>query len=419
MRVRIPPTEKTILPPPRWSATIWLLAPVRSIGAEGDAELRQTLIRRLDAVLLSGALTMFFVVLAFSRHPAPAFGLWLMLEILLASVRVPVILVMAGFLEIRHSDDGLPPWITDAFVCLGTGWSTLLGCGAGMAAAVDDPGLAFVAALVTMGTIGAQGCRSPGTPRLNAAQICLIIVPFASGSLFSHLPLVRLFAMLAPIYLLGMINSIVRQLHDDYLSLLTARIENRNRAMHCPLTGLPNRVALSEALQPALDRLSVDHPPLLLMALDLDGFKSVNDSFGHAAGDILLVQVARRLQLWNQSQSLIVRIGGDEFAILLSSRDRAQAERDAQTLIDALRLAFDLGADRKARIGVSVGLAASALGMDHTTLMHQADQALYAAKRAGRGTFRWYDPSPGTRREPGELGGMADGCGVLNPCQAP
>ncbi len=263
-----------------------------------------------------------------------------------------------------------------------------MGFGTLICVATGDPGLSVIAALLAMGTIGAQSARNPASPRLNSVQMCLVMLPFTAGSLLSVLPLMRWILLLAPMYLVGML-SITRQLHEDYLASLQARIENRDRALHCPLTGLPNRACFDESLKAALKRTAKYGRLLLIMFLDLDGFKAVNDEFGHAAGDALLVQVARRLQVWSRSESLAARLGGDEFAVLLSTDDSEQAELDAQELINSLRYPYNLGFSREICIGVSIGLASNAPGMDAATLTLEADMALYDAKRSGKGMFRW------------------------------
>jgi diguanylate cyclase (GGDEF)-like protein len=347
------------------------------------------MLRRLDASLVSAAVTFIIIIIAFIRHPILPMGAWLILEVLLAAVRIPVLVYMLR--SSRHARPGtaMPPWITDAYVCSGTLWSALLGLGTLFCLSTNDPGLSVIAALLAMGTIGAQASRSPGSPRLNTVHMSAIVLPFMFGALFSRLPLMDWTLALLPIYLAAMM-SITRQLHEDYAALLVSRIENQRRSLRCSLTGLPNRLCFDESLEATVKTRLMDGRPLLVMCLDLDGFKSVNDRFGHPAGDALLVEVARRLRVWAESQSFVARMGGDEFAILLATDDCRQAEIDAQTLIDSLGRPYDLGLRGDARIGASIGLASSAPDMEPATIMLQADTALYEAKRAGKGRFRWH-----------------------------
>ena len=168
------------------------------------------------------------------------------------------------------------------------------------------------------------------------------------------------------------------------LELAECTKEIAHLATHDPLTGLPNRRHLHEQM------IGIPVPrQLALFYLDLDGFKAVNDRFGHAFGDALLKQVARRLREVVPSHVSAVRLGGDEFAILDSAVDGVLADPDsiARRVIEALGRAFDVGG-HTVRIGVSVGLALGTSVCDLDTLLGKADTALYAAKLAGKGCYR-------------------------------
>ena len=159
-------------------------------------------------------------------------------------------------------------------------------------------------------------------------------------------------------------------------------------ALHDPLTRLPNRTQLRRHLQAALQ----GGGPAVLLLLDLDRFKNVNDMLGHAAGDMLLQAVAVRLQRCVRDSDLVARLGGDEFAILLAGwTDMVSAGVLSQRLVDEIAAPFDVGGHRM-MIGTSVGVAVAEPGMDEGDLTRNADQALYAAKAQGRGTFRFHDP---------------------------
>jgi len=158
-------------------------------------------------------------------------------------------------------------------------------------------------------------------------------------------------------------------------------------AHHDPLTGLPNRMRFRQTLEAALGRAMLGGGEVAVHYLDLDGFKPVNDTFGHAAGDALLKQVAQRLSGVLRTGDLVARLGGDEFAILQHASVLA-AEDVAQRCIQALRQPFGI-ADRQIGISVSIGIAVSpANGLDPDGLMSAADTALYEAKAAGKNTWR-------------------------------
>jgi diguanylate cyclase (GGDEF)-like protein/PAS domain S-box-containing protein len=158
----------------------------------------------------------------------------------------------------------------------------------------------------------------------------------------------------------------------------------RHQALHDPLTGLPNRVLFVDRVEHALTRRRGTVRAAVLF-LDIDDFKTINDSLGHAAGDELLVGVAERIRMALRPEDTACRMGGDEFAILLEDVEVDQAEHSAARILDALRPPFQLG-PREVMLRASVGLAARR-GMQVTAedLLRDADTAMYAAKAAGKG----------------------------------
>jgi diguanylate cyclase len=173
-------------------------------------------------------------------------------------------------------------------------------------------------------------------------------------------------------------------------SALTERLARR--AYHDSLTGLPNRALLGEGLDAALATASRAGQVVVLM-IDVDGFKRVNDSLGHAAGDRLLTAVAHRLCSALRPGELMVRVGGDEFATLVTDAagvgdGAAVAERLLAAL--AAPLQFE---GRSIQIGVSIGVAGwTGQGRDPDDLLRNADVAMYAAKADGRARYRIYEP---------------------------
>jgi diguanylate cyclase (GGDEF)-like protein len=125
------------------------------------------------------------------------------------------------------------------------------------------------------------------------------------------------------------------------------------------------------------------------MFLDLDGFKKVNDTLGHDAGDLLLKQVAARLQAQVRNTDTVARLGGDEFTIILSIRDRADAEQVAEKLLSAIRAPYNLNG-QEANVGTSIGIALFPQdGGQAAELVRKADAAMYEAKQAGKNTYRF------------------------------
>lgn len=182
---------------------------------------------------------------------------------------------------------------------------------------------------------------------------------------------------------------------------ITARKDLETRlshdALHDSLTGLPNRVMFQDRCARALESAYRRNGLAAVLYLDLDGFKEVNDSYGHAMGDILLQQVARRLEhcVRAESEDTVSRFGGDEFGIVLSGLDSLEGcERVARTILDALTRPFDLADGIQVRISASIGAAIHPRhGQDPDDLVAHADAAMYAAKHSGKNRFRW-EPLP-------------------------
>jgi diguanylate cyclase (GGDEF)-like protein/PAS domain S-box-containing protein len=178
--------------------------------------------------------------------------------------------------------------------------------------------------------------------------------------------------------------------------LAEARIEQL--ATRDALTGLANRALLAERTAEAIAAAARTRSELALLAIDLDRFKLVNDTLGHAAGDALLRAVAERLSNAARREDMLARLGGDDFVLLwqgLKSRDEA-ASLGAR-LLAILGRPFTVEG-RTLAVNASIGIARyPADGRDFTELLKHADAAMYAAKEAGRGTYRFYEPALGAQ----------------------
>ncbi len=167
------------------------------------------------------------------------------------------------------------------------------------------------------------------------------------------------------------------------------------QATHDPLTALPNRRMLYDRLSTALARLNRQPGMVVVLFLDLDGFKAVNDSFGHDVGDDLLQVVAERLRSCVRADDVVARFGGDEFVIVLERVIvRTYAAQVAAKIIESVSAPITLeGAQRTVSVSASVGIASSANPADDPdALVRDSDAAMFEAKRAGRGTYRFFDP---------------------------
>lgn len=173
------------------------------------------------------------------------------------------------------------------------------------------------------------------------------------------------------------------------------RLQLQLQALSDPLTGVGNRALLWQQLESALRQASRSGGRFALLLLDLDGFKQVNDSYGHSAGDALLREATQRFWRVLLEHETLARMGGDEFAVLLlgTPRDVAETEAVAHKLLQVLRTPFDLGNGRQATLSGSIGAALYPEdGADAETLLRRADLALYAAKAAGRDRYLRFAP---------------------------
>jgi diguanylate cyclase (GGDEF)-like protein len=240
--------------------------------------------------------------------------------------------------------------------------------------------------------IGAISSRNAGTPRYGFVMICILTVPFSFASLISPVPHLFIIGIQLPLYASGVIFIMIEN-YKVLLNLYHSEHANRGLAQCDLLTGLPNRMMnlkrFDELLRPTSDNVQRD---FTVFCLDLDGFKDVNDRFGHAAGDALLVAVAGQLRDSVRPHDFVSRIGGDEFVILLPAISPAEATAVAGRIIARVATPFSIGLPAPVRVGISIGSArASDDGETTDALLRSADRAMYEAKRQGKGLYVPYN----------------------------
>jgi diguanylate cyclase (GGDEF)-like protein len=189
------------------------------------------------------------------------------------------------------------------------------------------------------------------------------------------------------------------QLAEAIKAMSVEKAELARRAFYDPLTQIANRSLFIETVATSLSQLASSQRPIAVMFIDLDGFKEINDTFGHAVGDRVLSEVAARLRVQVRKLDLAARIGGDEFGMLLDGmRHFSDAAVVADRIIETLRRPIPLG-DAVITVGASVGVAVVEDAVDAPEpeeLMRRADMAMYLAKRQGKNRFVIFDESART-----------------------
>ncbi|MFB0936388.1 MAG: EAL domain-containing protein [Propionivibrio sp.] len=177
---------------------------------------------------------------------------------------------------------------------------------------------------------------------------------------------------------------------SDVTAIYEAQQQLHHLAHHDPLTGLPNRLLFDNRLNYAIEQGVRNNQRCLLLFLDLDGFKVINDTLGHVAGDELLRIVGARLKGVLRASDTVARLGDDEFVILAGSTNPDYAAQLAQKILEQLRLPIPLSGHMLA-VSASLGIAVfPEHGVDSQQLMRAADMAMYAAKAEGRNRYQFY-----------------------------
>lgn len=375
-------TERTIaFSLPRWKTTQWLL----HAGEDVPDDIRAALVASLFGTLpifAGGVLNTIAVSLVIAlRHPGPLFVGWVVLEVVLCSARL-ALLVDAH----RAARTGRRTQ-TDWYITLGVLWGASVGYGAFVCLLSGDWVAASLSCLSAAAMVGGICFRNFGAPRLVAVMILLSLGPCCPAAALSGQPIMLLTLLQIPFYVAAMGIAAFR-LNKLLVSTMKAERENDRRARHDPLTGLPNRAGLLHAFESLSGARATEDSGTALLYIDLDGFKPVNDQYGHAVGDALLVSVAERLRASLHAGDLVARIGGDEFVLLARISRDMHVSRLADTLIEKVSRPYVLGPAATVKVSASIGIALVEKGADGLgAALQKADAALYLAKAGGK--TRW------------------------------
>ncbi len=366
--------DSSVYSMPRWAAMRWLVNPGPGTGRDIQLKLIGGLFGTLP-VFFGGVINTVVVagVIA-AREQTPPFIGWFAFELVLGVIRL-IVLAISRRAALAHR-----PTPTDLYLVLQLLWSSGVGYGAFISLASGDWVSATLACLSGSAMVGGIGFRNFGAPRLAGAMILTSLGPFVPGAALSGEPLLYIVFLQVPLYLAAMIAA-AYSLNKLLVATMQAERENDHRAKHDALTGLSNRVGLAAAVGASLNGGTPHSSDLAALFLDLDNFKAVNDTYGHAAGDRLLKIVAERLRQSLRATDIAARIGGDEFVVLAKGLTSEQATELSQRVTNSISTVYDLDDGVRVTIGVSVGLAlVPEHGVDAEALLAVADEALYEAK---------------------------------------
>lgn len=335
----------------------------------------------VNTVLVSAAIAV--------RAPTTPFIIWLVIEAVICVARFTVF----GVARRRAAAGRETP--TDLHILLGLCWSMAVGYGIVVSMASGDWIVATVCCVSAAAMVGGICFRYFGAPRLVPTMILLSLAPVCLGAALSGEPLLIIVFIQFPMYFYAMSVAAFR-LNRMLIATMRSERENDHRARHDALTGLLNRAGLDNAFE--AQRRGADER-IGLLYLDLDGFKVVNDSHGHAVGDRLLKMVAERLSGVMRSGDIAARIGGDEFVVIIRGIGETNAHETGCRMVRAIAASYALEGGVFVTIGASGGIAvAPDHGQDIATLLAAADAALYEAKSDGKLCCRLASPQANLAR---------------------
>ncbi|SIT35728.1 Diguanylate cyclase/phosphodiesterase [Paraburkholderia ribeironis] len=364
----------------------WVVSSAQDLSPDNRQILLANLFTRTASIAFASICEISVCATAFYLYPIPLYAAWGIAVVALLMVRLGLIWLCSRLGAQNR------PTPTSAFLFASLLWSVLFGFGTLLCNISGNPTLFLLGNVCAVGVIGGLAGRNAGTPRLAMLQTSFILGLLGVGAALSpgNGKLVLLFQ--APFCAAGFFTVALRS-NRDTVALLLARENSHRLARQDSLTGLPNRARISELLLERTGTNGVYHDrKFAVLLIDLDGFKAINDSLGHAAGDQILQEAANRLREILPGGDLVGRLAGDEFVAIADGMEQARDLRIlADRIVKTLARPFALS-EALVHIGASVGVS---LYPQHAKagpqLLICADRALYAVKRSGKSAFAIFD----------------------------
>lgn len=302
---------------------------------------------------------------------------------LIGLYRVVLCLAFARRDTSRDSWISLARW-TNLYTWGGVAYSLSLAALTGYTIHLSHTEAAMLCLTVSMCYTVGMIIRVAVVPKAAQLQLITLLVPIGIVAASQREPINAVLALLLAMFWLGGVQ-LIRHMHHTVVRRLDAEQQLARMAFRDHLTGLPNRSMFELEGEELRARVYALGQSLVVAAIDLDGFKQVNDTLGHGAGDLVLQAAARCMSEVLGEAHLLARLGGDEFAIIFKNGTvLAEAQSLGERLIDALRQPVEIESKRL-NVSASIGIAATArLDVSLATLMRRADQELYHAKAAGK-----------------------------------
>ncbi len=359
--------DRPLYPGPGSRPLRWLAEIGPGVPEEVQQRLRAAFFVSRAPLVIGGLNTVTVAMVAYFRMGQDVFAAVAAFDLVLLALRIVLLR--------RVSAPSGPIFAT------GLLWACLQATTIALIVASSDVAMSLIVLASGLAATGGITGRNFAAPRYAMAQVLVIDLSYKITFSIHHMEFLPLI-VLQTVMFAYMTSSIMKQARQAAIQAITGEIENRHQSITDPLTGLLNRRGLSacfEAMTSAVEDRT-------LFYLDLDGFKEVNDRFGHASGDELLCEVGRRLRGTVGPGGVACRLGGDEFLVLADGLDAPHRHDLGAAIIAAVAQPCPIGHGVLARVGVSIGTVRGSPDTPHLAeMMMRADRALYAAKGGGKG----------------------------------